>query len=255
MAKKESSSKKRLLIFVIGIVVLIGGMIGGTEIYKKYQANQYKSEDSYKIETQRDESYDGFYTLTKLDENGKNTWDGLALYVEKDKIVSCAQYDYFSTEDMIRIVGEKGYPTDNEDDLITYASQCLTKPITNYLATGMDRGRIYKQDRADWYCLVNTGEFVCTDKVDFNRFTANKSDYTFMQECNLVPGYDETSQEVWLSKLINNEQSIYHEGYILKYYKDDEDMCENCAYDTGITWFNNINELFGANLKVFIPEE
>lgn len=248
MKKEPMSPGKKILILLLACLLGFGGYFGYTKWHQAQKAKEAANDNSYKEVTQRDETYDGFYTLTKLDENGENTWDGLVMYVVKDKIVSCTKYDYWSPDEL-----KSGYKAKygkeiknlNINDYDLFMVLPNNSPMT--LGTGFDKGTLLSNHGGRVQGLVSMGDFLCTDKVDFNRVRNNNTDYQYMQSCDLVPGYDEKSQEVWLSKLLNNENSIYHSGYKLINYKYTSDMMD-CALNTG-DWMVNMNTMFGADFK------
>ena len=86
-------------VLAIAVVLAIAfGLVKGFEYYNSKKAD---GDTSYKVETKRNKKYNGVYTLTKLDENGKNTWNGLIMYVKNDKIISANLAEFESRENII----------------------------------------------------------------------------------------------------------------------------------------------------------
>lgn len=229
---KRKTTVKKILSDVIGVVLFFGIIFGGYKLWSDYKSGNAYNDDSYKIETKRDSSYNGIYSLTKLDENGNNTWDGLMLYVENDKVVSCDNYDYYTKEEWDNV------SLDEKNKLLR------TQGTLESTSTGFS---VSESVLEKGYPLL-IGNFVCEDKIKLVDASDIKTDYDYMKSCDIVPGYDEDSQEVWLSKLLSNEKSIYHDGYKLIHYSGYEDINKNCKLTDG--WcINDLNEMFNAGLS------
>lgn len=253
---KRKTTIKKILSDIIGVVLFVGIIFGGYKLWYDYKSENASKDDSYKIETKRDNSYNGIYSLTKLDEDGNNTWDGLMLYVKNDKIISCANYDFYSFDDLTKmnngtkidesyfVMGDQGiYEFKNKLDSIDIPESADYSHIKNGFDTS---GGISYIETGGIPCLK--GAFLCTDKVQFDKVTDLKTDYDYMKLCDIVPGYDEASQEVWLSKLLSNEKSIYHKGYKLIHYDGYEDLKDNCKLNNG-SCIEKLNKDIGANLR------
>lgn len=229
---KRKTTVKKILSDIVGVVLFFGIIFGGYKLWHDYKSGSAYNDDSYKIETKRDSSYNGIYSLTKLDENGNNTWDGLMLYVENDKVVSCDNYDYYTKEEWDNV------SLDEKNKLLK------TQGTLESTSTGFS---VSESVLEKGYPLL-IGNFVCEDKIKLVDASDIKTDYDYMKSCDIVPGYDEESQEVWLSKLLSNEKSIYHDGYKLIHYEGYEDINKNCKLTDG--WcINDLNELFNAGLS------
>lgn len=246
---------------IVALAVIVVLAFGAFKVFENYKTSNAHGDDSYKVETERNTKYNGVYSLTKLDENGKNTWNGLMLYVKNDKIISCARYIYTPMEEvkekLIEKYGDKYKDktldeiTDfyHSDDLVNKEflevsdtmDECRARGVVPILDTGFFRSYMLNNK-----LISIQGEFVCKDKVDFDRVTDIKTDYDFMKDCLIVPGYDEDSQEVWLSKLLTNEKSEYHKDYKLIRYTKYNDF-KNCVLDMG-GCLDELNKLFNAGL-------
>lgn len=233
MRNKTKKNIKDTIKDLIALVFIVGLIFGGYKLFQNYKSNQINGQDSYKIKTERDSKYNGYYSLTKLDEKGNNTWDGLMLHVENDKIVSCMKYDYTSA-DVIKakikeLMGDKEYTLNDEEDYIWQAVadlgidiEKLDMPKGSGIALDTDFRELIVTKK--WSEFTAVGAFQCEDKVDFERVTDIKTDYDYMVSCGLVPAYDEESKEVWLSKLLSNKKSEYYEGYKLIKYDSLKDI-------------------------------
>lgn len=251
--RKEKLKKdgKDFLKDIIALICIIAVCFGGYKLYANYKTSSAQNDTSYKVKTKRNNKYNGVYSLTKLDENGKNTWDGLMLYVKNDKIVSCARIEYTPVEDIKKQFGDKIDQINEEDDLEWQAEMLgvkldLPNGVPLILDTGFFNGRGGITEGPGPQ-LTTMGEFVCPNKVDFEKITDIKTDYDFMKSCLIVPGYDEDSREVWLSKLLSNEKSEYHDGYKLIKYNGFDDIQKRCRIDNG-GCIDKLNKLFNAGL-------
>lgn len=232
---KRKTIIKKILSDVIGVVLFVGIIFGGYKLWTDYKSGDAYSDDSYKVETKRDNSYNGIYSLTKLDEDGNNTWDGLMLYVEKDKVVSCDKYDYYTKDEWHDL------SADERNNLLKIEGKYSNIEEVN---SGFSASESVKKDG---YPLL-VGTFVGVEKIELVDASDIRTDYDYMKSCDIVPGYDEKSQEVWLSKLLSNEKSIYHKGYKLIHYDGYEDINKNCKLNSG--WcINDLNDLFDAGLS------
>lgn len=245
--RKEKLKKdgKDFLKDIIALICIIAVCFGGYKLYANYKTSSAQNDTSYKVKTKRNNKYNGVYSLTKLDENGKNTWDGLMLYVKNDKIVSCARIEYTSLEEFKKQFKNNGKDMSTMEML---EKGDIPKGISPILDTGFinGSGASFSEDLSTG--LISTmGEFVCPDKVDFEKVTDIKTDYDFMKSCLIVPGYDEDSREVWLSKLLSNEKSEYHDGYKLIKYNGFDDIQKRCRIDNG-GCIDKLNKLFNAGL-------
>lgn len=239
---------------IVALAIIIGIVWGGYWGFKTYKSNQAKSDESYKVVTSRNKSYNGVYSLTKLDKKGKNTWCGLILYVVNDKVVSCAKAETIPVSKLRKALGDK-YKNVPDRDLEyeagfngTEKDRKILDEITPKNKSGsLDIG--FTRPNGDGKHIIGwEGEFVAKDKINFDKVLDIKTTYDYMVSCDIVPGYDEKSQEVWLSKLLKNPQSIYHKGYKLIRYKNSHDMDKNCP----LSGFNDaiaLNRLFNAGLE------
>lgn len=229
---KRKITVKKFLSDIIGVVLFFGIVFGGYKFWSDYKSRNALSDDSYKMETKRDNSYDGIYSLTKIDENGNNTWDGLMLFVVNDKIISCANYEYYPEEEWFSI------PLEKRDNMLR----------GEYKYEQVGTGFLIDEDvKEEGYPLI-VGAFVGTEKINLQDSSDLRTDYDYMKSCDIVPGYDEDSQEVWLSKLLSNKKSIYHDGYKLTHYAGYEDLDRNCKLNSG-GCIDNLNQNFNAGLS------
>ena len=253
---KRKTTVKKILSDIVGVVLFFGIIFGGYKLWSDYKSGNAYNDDSYKIETKRDSSYNGIYSLTKLDENGNNTWDGLMLYVENDKVVSCANYDFYTFDDLSEMNGGKkvdeSYFEMGDQDISEFGDKVNSIKIPksknfSYIKNGfsVSGGITYLGNGG---IPVVKGAFLCTDKIDFDKVTDTSTDYDYMKSCDIVSGYDEDSQEVWLSKLLSNEKSIYHDGYKLIHYSGYDDLNKNCKLDNG-SCIEGLNKDLGTNLS------
>ena len=249
---KRKTTVKKILSDVIGVVLFFGIIFGGYKLWSEYKSGNAYNDDSYKVETKRDNSYNGIYSLTKLDENGNNTWDGLMLYVKSDKVVSCSKFDYYTFDDLSEMNNGKkideSYFVMGEQDLSEYSDKVNSidlpnEPDYSFVSTGFGSGYLGGNGVS-----FEMGAFVALEKIDFDKTTDLLTDYDYMKSCDIVAGYDEDSQEVWLSKLLSNEKSIYHDGYKLIHYNGYEDLNKNCKLDDG-NCIEFLNNEFDANLE------
>ena len=253
MKEKTKKNIKDAIKDIVALVCIIGLIFGGYKLYMNYKSGLIGTEDSYKVKTEKNTKYNGVYSLTKLDENGNNTWNGLMLYVKKDKIVSCANIEYTSMEEIKKQFGDKVNQLNDEEDIFWQAEELgvkinLPKSGSGSLKTGfaIDGGGISEVNKNDGV-LTGSGQFICMDKVNFDTQDI-KNDYDYMKSCDIIPGYDEDNQEVWLSKLLSNEKSTYHEGYKLIHYTNGNDIQKNCKLDNG-SCIRKLNEYFNAGLN------
>lgn len=222
-------------------IAAVLGICGGIVWYFQNEQNEkMKNDESYKVVTSRDKSYNGVYTLTKLDKNGKNTWNGLIMYVKNDKIISCVLVE-FESYDYIRknyLKGDKDVP---KNKLINYSklSAGRINQSTGFLSQP-DGGLLE----------LNNGGIIAgqTGCVYYEHSVNLKKDYSNLKKMELIAGYDEKSQEIWLSKLLNNKKSLYKNNYKLIHYKDYWDVSNNCKIDDGFC-ITRLNNLFNANLE------
>ncbi|MFR1685974.1 MAG: hypothetical protein ACLSVX_02175 [Massilimicrobiota timonensis] len=229
---KRKTTVKKILSDVIGVVLFFGIIFGGYKLWSDYKSGNAYNDDSYKVETKRDNSYDGIYSLTKLDENGNNTWDGLMLYVKNDKVVSCDKYDYYTKKEWNALSADK------RNNLLRSEGKY------DQILTGFSIDESVKE----YGYPLRVGSFVGVDKINIADSSDIRTVYDYMKSCDIVPGYDEKSQEVWLSKLLSNKKSIYHEGYKLMHYDGYEDINKNCRLNSG--WcIDDLNEMFNAGLS------
>lgn len=254
---KRKTTVKKILSDVIGVVLFFGIIFGGYKLWSEYKSGNAYNDDSYKIETKRDNSYNGIYSLTKLDENGNNTWDGLMLYVKNDKIISCASYDFYTFDDLSKMndgkkIDESYFVMDNDEQVSDFSNKFLSLNLPEaanyeYIENGFDTSGGYTYYGTEGIPILK-GAFLCTDKIEFDKVEDLNTDYDYMRSCDIVAGYDEDSQEVWLSKLLSNEKSIYHKGYKLIHYSGYEDLNKKCKLDDG-SCIEGLNKDLGLNLS------
>ena len=221
-------------VLAIAVVLAIAfGLVKGFEYYNSKKAD---GDTSYKVETKRN----GVYTLTKLDENGKNTWNGLIMYVKNDKIISANLAEFESRENIInnKLNGKKNA---SDEEILKNTSLVSDNGNSGNNNSGFGvsgQYRILTQKGA----AVGKGQIVFYDRdVDINK------DYDNLKRCKVVAGYDEDSKEIWLSKLLKNNQSEYSEGYKLIHYKNRTDLYNNCGIESGICMLI-LNDEFNAGL-------
>lgn len=181
-------------------------------------------DNSYKIETKRNPDYDGRYTLLKIDENGNNTWDGLMLRVENDKIVDAMTVEYDSIETIKEREGLGDNATDERivDNEVFHAMDEYLMDDKDFPLTEEE-----KENSIGWTSLsgiasTKNGYYYSTAFVTYvngRKVDINK-DKRYIDMLDLAPAYDEKSQELWLSKLLSNEKSKYHSGYKLTKYNE-----------------------------------
>lgn len=219
---------------ILGLALIIGVIYGAYQGFRIYKSNQAKSDESYKVVTSRDKSYNGVYSLTKLDENGKNTWCGLLLYVENDKVVSCIKGEAVPLSELREALGGRYKDIPNKE-LEWEACFRGTDEDREIVDKIRPRGKDLTLDVGfngpagdENYLFGWQGEFVSKGKINFDEVLDIKTTYDYMKSCDIVPGYDEKSQEVWLSKLLKNPQSVYHEGYKLIRYKNNSEFIKKC---------------------------
>lgn len=224
-------------------IAAVLGICGGIVWYFQNEQNEkMKNDESYKVVTSRDKSYNGVYTLTKLDKNGKNTWNGLIMYVKNDKIISCVLAEV-ETFEYIRKNYLKGDTSIPDKELINYTKLVPGGRINQVTGFDVHPDGGIGAELNDKIVYVGKAGFVYYDK-EVNLET----DYDNLNKMGLIAGYDEKSNEVWLSKTVKNKYSQYKKGYKLIHYKDYFDMKKNCRLDSGIC-LNNLNNLFNANLE------
>ena len=228
------------LLYIIIVLVVAFGVVKGIEYHNKQLVI---SDDSYKVNTERNSKYNGVYTLTKLDKNGNNTWNGLVMYVENDSILSAELVEFESKEDIIK--NQLNGKTDATNDDILEATTLKPKiKLMNAKETGF---LISDYIQNDYGIIVATGQMLLKAGFDFNK------EYTDIKSCNAVAGYDEECNEVWLSKLLSNEKSEYHEGYKLIKYNNyyDFEECPILREDS----IDILNKKFNANIKDWVETE
>lgn len=232
----------------VGLLVLVVALVAGCVVGVKHFIGEKDAPDSdiYKVSAKRDSKYNGIYTLTKLDEDGNNTWDGLVCYVENDKIVSGGIVDYISNKELKKEeFGDENVEV-SEDDLTSLILQRVTGLELGSIGddfTGFGIDGMAVTEVKNGHTVGKMSYEAYKTKIDIN----DKNIYNVLYKSGLLGGYDEESQEVWLSKLINNEKSIFHEGYKLIHYKNDDDIQNRCVLN-GVIIIGAFNEKFNANL-------
>lgn len=242
---------KKILKGIVFLVVCAGLIIGSVVVVHHFvQPQRAPESDVYKEKTERDSSYNGIYTLTATDENGKNMWDGLICYVKNDKIVTGAIVDYESYEEIRDRVypGEEIQYDDEEYEQKLFGSKSIQIGMEGNI--GEDAG--FDAEAVNFGFSVNGKDYGFyikrfnyenyNTKLDLN----NMEQYNMLYNSGLLAGYDEDSNEVWLSKLINNKDSKFKD-YKLIHYSGSADLQNNCAIDSGWS-VDNLNENYGANL-------
>lgn len=241
---------KKILKGIVFLVVCAGLIIGSVVVVHHFvQPQRAPESDVYKEKTERDSSYNGIYTLTATDENGKNMWDGLICYVKNDKIVTGAIVEYESYEEIRDRVypGEEIQYDNDEYALKLYGSMSIKIGMEGNIGEdagfAADAANVTGSDRNGMYgFFVKKYNFEnYNTKLDFN----NMDHYNMLYNSGLLAGYDEDSNEIWLSKLINNDKSTFKD-YKLIHYSGFEDMQQNCALDSG-SCYERLNELYGIN--------
>lgn len=238
---------KGILFIAVCTAIIIACVVG---VHHFTQPKRAPESDIYKVETKRDSSYNGIYTLTATDENGKNMWDGLICYVKNDKIVTGAIVDYESYEE----IRDRVYPGEE----IQYDNEEYVQKLFGSMSIqiGME-GNIGDDAGFDAEAANVTGSegkgmygfFV--KKYNYENYNTklnldNMDHYNMLYNSGLLAGYDEESNEIWLSKLINNKDSKFND-YKLIHYSGLDDMQKNCALDSG-SCIDYLNEYYGANL-------
>lgn len=197
--------------------------------YDNYM-NAGSQDNSYKIKTERNSNYNGYYSLLKLDENGNNTWDGLLLRVDNDKIIGAVLVEYDSYE----TIKERGNLDDDvskgvlDNKEISQAMKEALMDDKDFPLTEEERDNSYEwaflsgiSDTSNGYYYARAYVVYINDrKVDINK------EKRYLDFLDITPAYDEDSQELWLSKLLSNENSIYHEGYKLTHYTEHMDWVD-----------------------------
>ena len=145
---KRKTTVKKILSDIVGVVLFFGIIFGGYKLWSDYKSGNAYNDDSYKVETKRDNSYNGIYSLTKLDENGKNTWDGLMLYVKNDKIISCANYNFYTFDDLSKMndgkkIDESYFVMVNDEQVSDFSNKFLSLNLPEaanyeYIENGFD---------------------------------------------------------------------------------------------------------------------
>lgn len=233
---------KGILKQILAIAAVLGICGGIVWYFQNENSKKIENDESYKMVTSRDKSYNGVYTLTKLDKNGKNTWNGLIMYVKNDKIISCVLFES-ETFEHIRKKYLKGDTLISDEDLINYSQLEPGGRINRVTGFDVQPDGGIGADSINKIVYVGKAGFVYYDE-EINFMT----DYDNLNKMGLIAGYDEKSNEIWLSKVIKNKYSQYKKGYKLIHYKDYWDMKKNCRIDSGIC-LNNLNHLFNANLE------
>lgn len=232
----------------VGLLVLVVALVAGCVVGVKHFIGEKDAPDSdiYKVATKRDSKYNGIYTLTKLDEDGNNTWDGLICYVKNDKIVTGGILDYISNKELKKDeYGDENVEV-SEDDLTSLILKRVTGLELGAIGddlTGFSTDGNSAVETIDGNTIAKMSYEAYKTKIDIN----DKNIYNVLYKSGLLGGYDEESQEVWLSKLINNEKSSFHEGYKLIHYKNGDDIEKNCYLDSGMC-VSILNENLNANL-------
>ena len=256
--KKLGKVSLKVIIVALAICIPVGAYIAYEKHNKdelEYKINTYKP---YAEQTSKDISYNGIYTLTKLDENGNNTWNGLIMYVKNDKIIAGCLVEYHSMKELEEASGLKYREDDivnNEinddaiDNNIAFVHSIKWQEVDDkmyeprpigFSVSGAKKGQfLYKTDGIG-QCL---GEFLYYEK-DVNLET----DFDRLNNLGVLAAYDEKSKEIWLSKLLNNKNSVYSKDYKLIHYEDYLDVYYNCKIDNGDA-IDNINDLYNAQLK------
>lgn len=210
---------KKLLL----LACILGFVYIGWWTYDNYMHSGDR-DDSYKVETKRDSSYDGRYTLLKIDEKGNNTWDGLMLRVENDKIVDAMTVEYDSVETIKKREGLDDNATDEEIDRkesAYSANECLMDS-ESFPLTEEEKDNSIGWASPGGFSYTNNGRYYTTAYVTYvngRKVDINK-EKRYIDMLDLAPAYDEKSQELWLSKLLSNENSKYHNGYKLTKYNE-----------------------------------
>lgn len=237
---------KGLFISLLVVLLCLGGLTYGAYKFLNPESEETKlnskADKSYKVKTKRNKRYNGVYTLTKLDTKGKNTWNGLLMYVKDDKIISAEYLTYQSFSSI-----EKENPNVKKWNYSLYADKTsLISNVTfdNFLQTGFGFPPNSVQLSANKKGIIaSNGQILFyKKKVDFNK------DYENLYRCKVSAGYDEKSKEIWLSKLLNNKKSEYYKGYKLIHYKDYFDMNKKCVLNDG-SCIQSLNSKFHAGLN------
>lgn len=266
--KKNARSLGKFLLTGLLIIATVFGGYKWHQEKAKVEANmKYKDDTSYKVVTSRNNSYNGVYTLTKLDKNGKNTWDGLIIYVKNDKIVTGVLCNYLTLEELKEKHPEMKNVKDIESAYEAFGNTVLFKQYEddmiweNDYLYDVERKYLDREDGGPF-----TGFSVGSSNFDslstknkaivygrarcfyYDRKVDMENEYSVLNKMGIVPGYDEKTGEIWLSKLLKNKNSEYSKGYKLIHYKDRWDMFDNCELDDG-TCIAILNDFFDANLK------
>ena len=229
---------KGFLKSALAVALILSGAYGMYWYFTNENKQVAKNDDSYKVVTLRDKSKDGIYTLTKEDEHGRNTWDeGLIMYVKDDKIISCSQFESETYDDI-----RKKNNLDKDVPIEEVLEYCTLEPSLIQDVTGFSFGPTGGIEGFGNRAGVGKAGFVYYDKeVDFEK------DYKNLKQMGVVPGYDEKSNEIWLSKLLKNKNSQYKDGYTLHNYKSFWSMHNKCPIEGGGA-ITNMNALFNAGL-------
>lgn len=235
---------KKLFFNILAVAIVLGGAYMSVQYFQTSKQNKIDNDNSYKVITSRDKSYNGVYTLTKLDDNGNNTWCGLILYVKNDKIISGGLVEAESIQE-IRDREFNGDKTVSEDKIIEKTSlksqvSWNSEVVTGFTCVG---GGLSRNEKGQ-YIVATIGEFEFYDKD-----VVLDKDYDNLVRCKILAGYDENSKEIWLSKLLKNEQSEFSTGYKLIHYNSYIDVDKNCPIEVGGECIRNLNTLFNARLN------
>ena len=251
----EERHGRKVVMFLLSFGIILGCGFFGYKWWNEHNLDKQREADtSYKVVTARNKSYDGVYSLTKEDEHGNNTWDGLMMYVKDDKIIDCSLIDRMTLDEF-----KEKYPHAQNAKTIEEAYETAWDDLeADYDFKWEDR--YYKM--ADGYDYPQGGNMSYSGiikngingKVNFCAYHNSKvnleTDYEFLNDMKLVPGYDEKSGEIWLSKLLKNEQSEYHEGYRLIKYNNASEIDEKCKISIGSN-MDALNKAFNAGLSEY----
>ena len=248
----------KVSIFVLAICILLGAYVAYEKHNKDELAHKINTYKPYAEETTKNISNNGIYTLTKLDDNGNNTWNGLIMYVKNDKIIAGCLVEYHSMKELEEASGLKYREDDivnNEinddaiDNNIAFVHSVKWQEVDDNMYEARPICFIVSGARKGQFSYFDNGIAQCLGDFDFYEKDVNlETDFDRLNNLGILAAYDENSKEIWLSKLLNNKNSVYSKNYKLIHYEDYLDMYENCEIDDGFCIYE-VNTDYNAQLK------
>ena len=236
--------KKRGFGFYLNILVALVFFSGcgyfAYDYYTGKQAEQKEAEEAYakdtswQVENTRNNKYNGIYTLTKFDENGNNTWTGFVFEVKNDEIKIVNKVNNYTLND-VRNARFEGNPNVSDENIRQY----LDSPscdLDNEELIGMSGIDVNDYDYSGGGVSESSsiGGYEGSDSrhfgdgaIDYNKLEFNYKDhYQLLKYMNIQTAYSQEDNCLLLSKLLNNQNSIYKEsdGYKLIRYNSALDL-------------------------------